>query len=85
MRLELTFYLTNTFSFYLEPKAPEDIGHSDMNFLGYPEMWPFQFSQVLKDKPIKMNKKDDKEFADDTYIPLYTFALPVEVRLFLFF
>eukprot|EP00111_Clytia_hemisphaerica_P019703 TCONS_00058159-protein len=61
-----------------KPKAPEGIGYSDMDFLNHPDMWPFQFSQVKGDKPKKMNKKDDKEFADDFYIPVYTFAFPVE-------
>jgi len=52
-----------------------------MAFFGYPDMFPFQYSQVLKDKAKKMNKKDDKEFEDDHYIPVYTFALPAEVCL----
>ena len=52
-----------------------------MDFLNHPDMWPFQFSQIKGDKPKKMNKKEDKEFADDLYIPVYTFAFPVEVGL----
>ena len=51
-----------------------------MSFLNDLNMWPFQYTQLPKSKPQKMNKKDDKEFEDDEYIPLYTFALPVEVR-----
>lgn len=60
------------------PKAPKGIGYADVEFLGYPTLIPFQYSQILDDKPKKMNKKEDKEFADDTYIPVYTFARPVK-------
>ena len=64
---------------FSEPKAPKGIGYADVEYLGQPSLVPFQYSQILDDKPKKMNKKDDQEFADDLYIPVYTFARPVEV------
>lgn len=76
IKKDFSFFL---FSYSSEPKAPDGLGVADMAFLGHSDMWPFQYSQVLKDKPKKMNKKEDKEFEDDHYIPFYTFALPAEV------
>lgn len=66
------------FSIVIGAKAPEKIGLAPVEFLGHASMKPFQYSQVLSDKPKKMNK-DEKEYQEKDYIPLYTFALPAKV------
>lgn len=65
---------------FLEAKCPGKIGLPPVQILGHESMKPFQYSQLLKAKPKKLNK-DEKEFQNNEYVPLYTFSMPAKVNI----
>lgn len=54
-----------------------------MEFLGHPDMIPPLYSEIPDQKPVKLNKKDekpkDKDYQHDKYVPIYTYAVPCKV------
>ena len=51
------------------------MGPPPVTFLGYPDMAPYMYSQVLDQKPIKLQKGDEKwKYHEKDYVPVYTFS-----------
>ena len=61
-----------------DPKGPP-CGPANPVFFGHEELKPWIYSQLLNAKEKKMNKDGKKEFQDDKYTPLYTYAVPANV------
>ncbi|XP_057305066.1 arrestin domain-containing protein 3-like [Hydractinia symbiolongicarpus] len=59
---------------------PSKVGPAPMEFLGHPDMIPPLYSEIPDQKPVKLNKKDekpkDKDYQHDKYVPIYTYAVP---------